>query len=156
MEQMSLFDRQNEASMPLASRLRPQSLEEFAGQKHLVGPGCILRRFIERDEISSMIFWGPPGVGKTTLARIIANKTKADFIDFSAVTSGIKEIKEVMHRADSSRFIGVRTVVFVDEIHRFNKAQPDAFLPYVESVPQQKILPLRLMPLYYPGVRFSC
>ena len=133
MEQMSLFDRQNEASMPLASRLRPQSLEEFAGQKHLVGPGCILRRFIERDEISSMIFWGPPGVGKTTLARIIANKTKADFIDFSAVTSGIKEIKEVMHRADSSRFIGVRTVVFVDEIHRFNKAQQDAFLPYVEK-----------------------
>lgn len=133
MEQMSLFDGQNEAAMPLASRLRPQSLEEFAGQKHLVGPGCILRRFIERDEISSMIFWGPPGVGKTTLARIIANKTKADFIDFSAVTSGIKEIKEVMHRADSSRFMGVRTVVFVDEIHRFNKAQQDAFLPYVEK-----------------------
>ena len=133
MEQMSLFDSQNEANMPLASRLRPQSLDEFVGQKHLVGPGCILRRLIERDEISSMIFWGPPGVGKTTLARIIANKTRADFIDFSAVTSGIKEIKEVMHRADSSRYMGVRTLVFVDEIHRFNKAQQDAFLPYVEK-----------------------
>ena len=133
MEQMSIFDHQNDAQAPLASRLRPQSLDEFVGQRHLVGPGCVLRRLIERDEISSMIFWGPPGVGKTTLARIIANKTNADFIDFSAVTSGIKEIKEVMRRAESSRFTGIRTLVFVDEIHRFNKAQQDAFLPYVEK-----------------------
>ena len=134
MEQMSLFNMEDRPeTSPLASRLRPQSLDEFVGQKHLVGPGRLLRRLIERDEISSMIFWGPPGVGKTTLARIIANKTKADFIDFSAVTSGIKEIKEVMQRAQSSRYMGVRTLVFVDEIHRFNKAQQDAFLPYVEK-----------------------
>lgn len=117
---------------PLASRLRPDSLDDFVGQEHLVGKGRILRQLIERDQISSMIFWGPPGVGKTTLASIIAGKTKSEFINFSAVTSGIKEIKEVMNRAEMSRRVGMRTVLFVDEIHRFNKAQQDAFLPYVE------------------------
>ena len=132
MEQLSLFD-DRERSAPLASRLRPKSLEEFVGQKHLLGAGMVLRRLIETDQISSMIFWGPPGVGKTTLARIIARRTKADFIDFSAVTSGIKEIKEVMVKAESSRKMGIRTLLFVDEIHRFNKAQQDAFLPYVEK-----------------------
>lgn len=132
MEQMSLFD-DRRVSSPLASRLRPETLEEFVGQKHLLGQGKILRQLIEQDQVSSMIFWGPPGVGKTTIARVIAGKTKADFIDFSAVTSGIKEIKEVMVKAESSRKMGVRTVVFVDEIHRFNKAQQDAFLPYVEK-----------------------
>ena len=118
---------------PLASRLRPDSLDEFVGQQHLVGEGKILRQLIERDQISSMIFWGPPGVGKTTLASIIAGKTRSEFINFSAVTSGIKEIKEVMNRAEMSRRVGMRTVLFVDEIHRFNKAQQDAFLPYVEK-----------------------
>lgn len=103
------------------------------GQKHLLGDGKILRQLIEKDQISSMIFWGPPGVGKTTLARIIAGKTKSEFIDFSAVTSGIKEIKNVMEHAEDSRRMGKRTVLFVDEIHRFNKAQQDAFLPYVEK-----------------------
>lgn len=132
MEQLSLFD-DRERSAPLASRLRPKTLEEFVGQKHLLGEGMVLRRLIETDQISSMIFWGPPGVGKTTLARIIARRTRADFIDFSAVTSGIKEIKEVMVKAESSRRMGIRTLLFVDEIHRFNKAQQDAFLPYVEK-----------------------
>lgn len=132
MEQMSLFDNREETS-PLASRLRPKTLEEFVGQKHLLGQGKMLRMLIEKDQISSMIFWGPPGVGKTTLARIIAGHTQANFVDFSAVTSGIKEIKEVMAKAESSRRVGVKTVVFVDEIHRFNKAQQDAFLPYVEK-----------------------
>ena len=132
MEQLSLFDDRT-SSAPLASRLRPKSLEEFVGQKHLVGKGKILRQLIEKDQISSMIFWGPPGVGKTTLARIIAGKTQSDFIDFSAVTSGIKEIKEVMAKAEVSRKMGIRTLLFVDEIHRFNKAQQDAFLPYVEK-----------------------
>lgn len=103
------------------------------GQKHLLGEGKVLRRLIESDNISSMIFWGPPGVGKTTLARIIASRTKAAFIDFSAVTSGIKEIKTVMQQAESNRLYGERTIVFVDEIHRFNKAQQDAFLPFVEK-----------------------
>ena len=117
---------------PLASRLRPDSLENFVGQEHLIGKGKILRQLIEKDQIASMIFWGPPGVGKTTLASIIAGKTKSEFINFSAVTSGIKEIKEVMNRAEQSRRVGLRTVLFVDEIHRFNKAQQDAFLPYVE------------------------
>ena len=131
MEQMSLFGN-NRAMTPLASRLRPDSLDDFVGQEHLVGKGRILRQLIERDQISSMIFWGPPGVGKTTLASIIAGKTKSEFINFSAVTSGIKEIKEVMNRAEMSRRVGMRTVLFVDEIHRFNKAQQDAFLPYVE------------------------
>lgn len=118
---------------PLASRLRPESLEEFAGQKHLVGKGKLLRRLIDQDQIPSMIFWGPPGVGKTTLASIIARTTHAEFINFSAVTSGIKEIREVMERAEKARQRGKRTVLFVDEIHRFNKAQQDAFLPYVEK-----------------------
>ena len=131
MQQMTLFDN-NRVTTPLASRLRPDSLDEFVGQEHLVGQGKILRQLIERDQISSMIFWGPPGVGKTTLASIIAGKTRSEFINFSAVTSGIKEIKEVMNRAEQSRRVGMRTVLFVDEIHRFNKAQQDAFLPYVE------------------------
>lgn len=136
MEQLSLFDMNTadtRAYTPLASRLRPQTLDEYVGQKHLLGEGKMLRRLIDNDQISSMIFWGPPGVGKTTLARILAGKTKADFVDFSAVTSGIKEIKEVMARAEKSRQMGIRTVLFVDEIHRFNKAQQDAFLPYVEK-----------------------
>ena len=131
MQQMTLFDN-NRVTTPLASRLRPDSLDEFVGQEHLVGQGKILRQLIERDQISSIIFWGPPGVGKTTLASIIAGKTRSEFINFSAVTSGIKEIKEVMNRAEQSRRVGMRTVLFVDEIHRFNKAQQDAFLPYVE------------------------
>ncbi len=132
MEQMTLFDDRKQTA-PLASRLRPATLEEFAGQGHLLGQGKMLRQLIERDQISSMIFWGPPGVGKTTLAGIIAGRTNADFINFSAVTSGIKEIKEVMNQAENSRKMGIRTVLFVDEIHRFNKAQQDAFLPFVEK-----------------------
>ena len=134
MEQISLFDNpQVSFGDPLASRLRPRGLEEYIGQEHLLGAGKILRQMIEKDIVGSMIFWGPPGVGKTTLARIIANRTKASFIDFSAVTSGIKEIKEVMKQAETDRYMGIRTVVFVDEIHRFNKSQQDAFLPYVEK-----------------------
>ena len=128
---MTLFEN-DRAMTPLASRLRPSSLEDFVGQEHLLGQGKILRQLIERDQISSMIFWGPPGVGKTTLASIIAGRTKSEFINFSAVTSGIREIREVMNRAEQSRRMGLRTVLFVDEIHRFNKAQQDAFLPYVE------------------------
>lgn len=131
MEQQSIFDIGN--SEPLASRLRPSTLEEYVGQKHLLGKGKVLRNLIESDRVSSMIFWGPPGVGKTTLARIIAKMTKQSFIDFSAVTSGIKEIKEVMNKAEENRHFGERTIVFIDEIHRFNKAQQDAFLPYVEK-----------------------
>ena len=117
---------------PLAARLRPRDLDEFAGQKHLLGPGKVLRRLIENDSVSSMIFWGPPGVGKTTLASIIARRTQAEFVDFSAVTSGIKEIRTVMQQAEDNRRFGKKTIVFVDEIHRFNKAQQDAFLPFVE------------------------
>lgn len=132
LEQMSLFDNR-EVSAPLASRVRPETMEGFAGQTHLLGPGKVLRNLIERDQITSMIFWGPPGVGKTTLARIIARKTQASFIDFSAVTSGIKEIKTVMEQAEQNRRRGERTILFIDEIHRFNKAQQDAFLPYVEK-----------------------
>ncbi|MDY3918133.1 MAG: replication-associated recombination protein A [Candidatus Limivivens sp.] len=131
MEQMTLFER--EVPQPLAARLRPRTLEEYAGQTHLLGKGKVLRRLIENDQISSMIFWGPPGVGKTTLARIIASRTKAAFIDFSAVTSGIKEIRAVMQKAEENRRYGEKTIVFVDEIHRFNKAQQDAFLPFVEK-----------------------
>lgn len=132
MEQLSLFD-SPASSVPLASRLRPDTLEDFVGQEHLLGSGKLLRQMIDHDQISSMIFWGPPGVGKTTLANIIAQKTHASFITFSAVTSGIKDIKEVMAQAESSRIMGLKTVLFVDEIHRFNKAQQDAFLPYVEK-----------------------
>ena len=132
-EQMDLFQEQTTMSSPLASRLRPETLDDYVGQEHLVGPGKILRQMIQKDNISSMIFWGPPGVGKTTLARIIAHMTHASFIDFSAVTSGIKEIKDVMKQAEESRRMGGKTIVFVDEIHRFNKAQQDAFLPYVEK-----------------------
>lgn len=134
MKQMSLFESNSpELSAPLANRVRPEQLQNFVGQEHLLGSGKLLRTLIERDQISSMIFWGPPGVGKTTLARIIAGQTKAEFINFSAVTSGIKEIKEVMAQAEEGTFRGVRTIVFVDEIHRFNKAQQDAFLPFVEK-----------------------
>lgn len=131
MEQKSLFE--NEENQPLASRLRPKNLDEFVGQTHLIGEGKILRKLIEEDKISSMIFWGPPGVGKTTLATIIAHKTNSAFINFSAVTSGIKEIKTVMAQAEQARKLGEKTIVFVDEIHRFNKAQQDAFLPFVEK-----------------------
>lgn len=130
-EQPTFFE--NQDSLPLAARLRPRTLSEFAGQTHLLGEGKVLRRLIESDKIGSMIFWGPPGVGKTTLARIIAGRTKANFIDFSAVTSGIKEIKQVMEEAEKGRRFGSKTILFVDEIHRFNKAQQDAFLPYVEK-----------------------
>lgn len=132
MEQNSLF--QNDVQKdPLAARLRPASLQDFVGQKHLLGKGKILYNLIEKDMVSSMIFWGPPGVGKTTLARIIARQTQAHFINFSAVTSGIREIKAVMKEAEDARLYGRKTIVFVDEIHRFNKAQQDAFLPYVEK-----------------------
>lgn len=132
MEQISMFD-DREKNAPLASRLRPETLDEYVGQQHLVGKGKILRQLIENDNISSMIFWGPPGVGKTTLARIIAKQTKADFVELSAVTSGVKEIKEIMNNAEQARRMGIRTMLFTDEIHRFNKAQQDAFLPYVEK-----------------------
>src|SRR5438874_2017785 len=121
------------ASTPLAERMRPRSLDEVVGQEHLLAPGKPLRLQIERDDPGSIIFWGPPGVGKTTLAQIIARVTKADFIQFSAVLSGIKEIKQVMADAAKARDFGTRTIVFVDEIHRFNKAQQDAFLPHVEK-----------------------
>jgi len=121
------------APEPLAAKMRPRDLSEFVGQEHLVGEGKLLRQMIERDQIPSMILWGPPGVGKTTLANVIAHLTKAEFVNYSAVTSGIKEIKEIMGRAESGRRVGLRTVLFVDEIHRFNKAQQDAFLPYVEQ-----------------------
>ena len=131
MEQASLFDESKYE--PLAYRMRPRNLSEFVGQEHLIGNGKILKKMIESDNVSSMIFWGPPGVGKTTLARIIAHETKSDFINFSAVTSGIKEIKKVMEDADNNKKLGIKTILFVDEIHRFNKAQQDAFLPFVEK-----------------------
>ncbi len=127
------YPQDSQAYEPLASRMRPLDLSEFAGQKHLLAPGKLLRNLIEQDKVSSMIFWGPPGVGKTTLARIIAEHTKAEFVNFSAVTSGIKEIRAVMEEADYIRSTGRKTIVFVDEIHRFNKAQQDAFLPFVEK-----------------------
>ncbi len=131
MRQQTFFE-PDPQSIPLAARLRPRDLTEFVGQEHLLGEGKVLRGLIDRDQVSSMIFWGPPGVGKTTLARIIAGKTQANFVNFSAVTSGIKEIKEVMGEAEKSRLMGEKTILFVDEIHRFNKAQQDAFLPFVE------------------------
>ena len=131
MSEPSLFS--STVPQPLAARLRPETLDEYVGQTHIVGKNGILRRLIENDSISSMIFWGPPGVGKTTLAQIIAHTTRSRFIEFSAVTSGIKEIREVMKQADTSSQYGQRTIVFVDEIHRFNKAQQDAFLPFVEK-----------------------
>ena len=122
-----------QAGRPLADRMRPQALDEFVGQEELLGPGKPLRTQIERDELGSMLFWGPPGCGKTTLARIIAKRTRSEFVPFSAVLSGIKEIKEVMAKAQSARRYGSRTIVFVDEVHRFNRAQQDAFLPHVEA-----------------------
>ena len=130
--QNSMFDNVQNLS-PLAERVRPRNLEEYIGQEHILGKGKLLRQLIESDNISSMIFWGPPGVGKTTLATIIADITHANFITFSAVSSGIKEIKEVMNQAKENKYRGVRTIIFIDEIHRFNKAQQDAFLPHVEK-----------------------
>ena len=120
-------------TQPLAARLRPRTVDEIVGQRQLIGEGRLLRRMIEQDAVTSMIFWGPPGVGKTTLAAVIANQTKAKFINFSAVTSGIKEIRAVMQQAEDNRKFGEKTILFVDEIHRFNKAQQDAFLPFVEK-----------------------
>src|SRR5216684_6039315 len=121
------------ALQPLAERMRPRTLDEFTGQEKLLGPGKPLRTQIERDDIGSMILWGPPGCGKTTLARLIARMTHSEFIAFSAVLTGIKEVKEVMAGAQHARRVGRRTIVFVDEVHRFNKAQQDAFLPHVEA-----------------------
>src|SRR5216117_2992188 len=117
---------------PLADRMRPQALDEIVGQRHLLDPGKPLRTAIERDQVPSMILWGPPGVGKTTLAQVIAKMTRSSFMPFSAVLAGIKEIKDIMAAAEKARHLGRRTIVFVDEIHRFNKAQQDAFLPHVE------------------------
>lgn len=131
MKQESLFT--NERNEPLASRMRPQNLDQIVGQEHLLGKGKVLQEMIDKDQVPSMILWGPPGVGKTTLARVIANHTKADFVSFSAVTSGIKEIKKIMQQAQQNADYGTKTIVFVDEIHRFNKAQQDAFLPFVEN-----------------------
>src|SRR5580658_784423 len=136
---MSLFaklepeENSSAADRPLAERMRPRTLEEFIGQEALLGPGKPLRTQIERDEIGSMILWGPPGCGKTTLARLIARMTRSEFVAFSAVLTGIKEIKEVMAAAEHTRRAGRRTIVFIDEVHRFNKAQQDAFLPHVEA-----------------------
>ena len=126
-------DAGTDSGRPLADRMRPRSLEEFAGQQHILAPGKPLRLQIERDDAGSLIFWGPPGVGKTTLAQIIAHRSRAEFVEFSAVLSGIKEIKQVMADAEKARQYGTRTIIFVDEIHRFNKAQQDAFLPHVEK-----------------------
>src|SRR5436309_10968410 len=139
---MSLFDttppdedaqpQGKDSKRPLAERMRPRRLEDFVGQEHILGPGKPLRQQIERDQLTSVILWGPPGVGKTTLAQIVARMTHCEFIPFSAVLSGIKEIKAVMADAEKFRRLGRRTILFIDEIHRFNKAQQDAFLPYVE------------------------
>src|ERR1700753_1298002 len=131
-EEMSSAIDGSGAKRPLAERMRPDRLEDYVGQEHILGPGKPLRRQIERDELTSIILWGPPGVGKTTLARLIARTTRCEFIPFSAVLSGIKEIKAVMADAERLRRMGKRTILFIDEIHRFNKAKQDAFLPYVE------------------------
>lgn len=130
-QENSLFYNQN--NEPLANRIRPQSLDDFIGQEKLIGPNTLLRNMIEYDQITSLILWGPPGVGKTTLAQIIARKTKAKFIKFSAVDSSIKKIKEIMQTAANDLQFGQKTMVFIDEIHRFNKSQQDAFLQYVED-----------------------
>lgn len=134
-DQASIFDtnKANSSSTPLADRMRPKTLEEFEGQEHILGKDKILRKLIENDSITSMILWGPPGTGKTTIARIIAEKTNAKFENFSAVLSGIKEIREVMKEAEERKYYGQRTLIFIDEIHRFNKSQQDAFLPFVEK-----------------------
>ncbi len=133
---MNLFsnpiDEASDRTRPLADRMRPRDLDEFVGQEHILAPGKALRVQIERDDIGSILFWGPPGVGKTTLAKIIARRTKAEFVEYSAVMAGIKEIKQVMVEAERARQYGTRTIVFIDEIHRFNRAQQDAFLPHVE------------------------
>ena len=161
MEQMSLFDNRI-TSAPLASRLRPETLQDYVGQKHLLGEGKMLRRLIEQDQISSMIFWGPPGVGKTTLARIIAGMTRADFVDFSAVTSGIKEIRQVMEQAEGSRRMGINTLLFVDEIHRFIRHNRTRFCHLWKREvlfwwePLRKILLLRSIRLCCPDVRYLC
>ena len=131
MDQLYLFGNES-PSAPLADRLRPDTLDGYVGQEHLIGEGRVLRRMIESDNVPSMIFWGPPGVGKTTLARIIAKHTHSDYVELNAVTSGVKEIKDIMNRAEMKRQTGIRTILFIDEVHRFNKAQQDAFLPYVE------------------------
>lgn len=131
--QASIFDDNIKKNKPLADRMRPRNLDEFVGQEHILGKGKLLRRLIETDSIKSMILWGPPGVGKTTLAMVIANMTNSRFVTFSAVLSGIKEVKEIMERAEADSRYGIKTVLFIDEIHRFNKAQQDAFLPYVEK-----------------------
>lgn len=130
--QSSIFNN-TKANEPLAYRVRPRCFEEYIGQKHLLGEGKMLRHLIESDSITSMIFWGPPGVGKTTLGMLIASYTKAEFNVFSAVTTGIKEIRDVMNVAKQNKYLGIKTIVFIDEIHRFNKSQQDAFLPAVES-----------------------
>jgi len=133
MKQESLFGEDNKRNSPLASRVRPRTLDEFVGQQHLLARGKVLREFIENDQVTSIIFWGPPGVGKTTLAEIIAHKTESKFINLSAVNSSIKDIKNIMKEAETRRDFGEKTIIFIDEIHRFNKAQQDAFLPYVEN-----------------------
>src|SRR5271165_311631 len=130
--EMNLFEAASAEGRPLAERMRPTTLDHFIGQEHILGPGKPLRAQIDRDALTSLILWGPPGVGKTTLAKIVANLSRCEFIPFSAVLSGIKEIKAVMADAERNRKMGLRTVLFIDEIHRFNKAQQDAFLPYVE------------------------